>query len=101
MNSSAMFDRVIGSRWLRFVGVVCLVLIVVLSLIPGQWQVRTHFPGPVEHFVAYFGTAVILGMGARSARFPIFLVVMLCGLSGLWRFFSISRQVATPRSSVS
>ena len=83
MSSSGILDKVVGSGWLRIVGFGCIVLIVVLSLIPGQWQVRSHFPGPVEHFVAYFGTAVVLVMGSRSGRFPAFLIGALCGFSGL------------------
>jgi VanZ family protein len=37
----------------------CIVLLAVLSLLPAEEMVRTGFPGGVEHFVAYAGSAAI------------------------------------------
>jgi hypothetical protein len=35
----------------------CVILLAVLSLLPAQQMVRTGFPGRLEHFVAYAGSA--------------------------------------------
>ena len=56
--------HIFGSRWMRGVGAFCILLIVILSLIPGAWQERTPLPGPLEHFIAYAGTAAILVFAA-------------------------------------
>ena len=80
MRSSAIFAQIVGSRWLRAAGAACIVLIIALSLIPGRWQERTFLPGPMEHVVAYFGTAAILVMGMRSFR-PGVCVGLIAGLS--------------------
>ena len=42
--------------------VVRVILITILSLLPGSWQERTGLPGPVEHFIAYTGTGLILAL---------------------------------------
>ena len=66
-------------------GVFCILLIVILSLIPGAWQERTPLPGPLEHFIAYAGTAAILVFAARRPRFLTYfaIVVALAAFSGL------------------
>jgi len=69
--------NIVGSRLLRVLGVVCIVLIVFLSLIPGAWQERTPLPGPVEHFIAYAGTAAILIFAARRPRAPTYVVIVV------------------------
>ena len=51
---------------LRVAGAVCVLAIAVLSLIPGSFQSRTFLPGPIEHFIAYAGTALLLGLCTRS-----------------------------------
>lgn len=70
---------------MRAAGIVCIFLIVFLSLIPGSWQERTSLPGPVEHFIAYAGTAAILIFAARRPREStyVFVVVALALFSGL------------------
>jgi VanZ family protein len=82
---NAFLAHVVGSRWLRGFGVVCVLLIVFLSLIPGAWQERTPLPGPVEHFIAYAGTAAVAVLAARRLRWPawILLVVALSAFSAL------------------
>ena len=77
--------RIIGNPWLRALGAFCVGLIVFLSLIPGSWQERTPLPGPVEHFIAYAGTATILLLAARRPRPDHYLLVLalLSAFSGL------------------
>jgi VanZ family protein len=48
---------------LRFLTWVCVGLLGLLSLLPGQDMVRTGFPGPLEHFAAYAGSGTIAVAG--------------------------------------
>jgi hypothetical protein len=51
----------------------CIILLPVLSLLPAQHMVRTGFPGRLEHFVAYAGSAAIAiaGYGASLGSMQI------------------------------
>jgi VanZ family protein len=78
--------RLVGNPWLRALGVFCVGLIVFLSLIPGSWQERTPLPGPVEHFIAYAGTATILLLAARRrprTEYYLLVLALLSAFSGL------------------
>jgi VanZ family protein len=77
--------NIVGSRALRGLGAFCVVLIVFLSLIPGAWQERTPLPGPMEHVIAYAGTALIIVLAARRPRLftYVLLVVTLSAFSAL------------------
>lgn len=77
--------NVVGSRFMRGLGAFCVVLIVFLSLIPGAWQARTPLPGPLEHFIAYAGTAAIIVLAERRPRLLtyVLLVAALSAFSGL------------------
>ena len=46
----------------------CVILLPVLSLLPAQHMVRTGFPGRLEHFVAYAGSAAIAVAGYGASR---------------------------------
>ena len=46
----------------------CLALLALLSLLPAQEMVRTGFPGELEHFVAYAGSAAIAMAGYGMRR---------------------------------
>src|SRR5258708_35026561 len=81
MRYSILFGRFVGSPWLRAAAIGCLLLIVFLSLIPGGWQERTALPGPIEHFIAYCGTAVILNLGTRRRYRPTRFVIGLAALA--------------------
>jgi VanZ family protein len=82
---TTFLTNVVGSRWLRAFGVFCVVLIVLLSLIPGSWQARTPLPGPVEHFIAYAGTAAVAVLAFRRVHWRtwLLLVVALSAFSAL------------------
>ncbi|AWN50303.1 hypothetical protein DK419_27895 [Methylobacterium terrae] len=57
-------------------------VLVWLSWIPKDWEVRTGAAGQIEHFVAYAGTAGLLGLGfahAPTRRLGLALV----GLAGV------------------
>jgi VanZ family protein len=46
----------------------CIVVLAVLSLLPAEEMVRTGFPGGVEHFVAYAGSAAFAMAGYGRSR---------------------------------
>ena len=45
----------------------CVALLALLSLLPAEEMVRTGFPGKLEHFVAYAGSAAIATAGYRMS----------------------------------
>jgi VanZ family protein len=77
-----LFDRLHASPLGRAVIVVCVLLITVLSLLPGSWQERTRLPGPVEHFIAYSGTGLILAL-VLPRRWLWPAATMLAAYSGI------------------
>ena len=48
-----------NSKWLRFLGVVLLVTIMIATLMPAGWQIRLGLHWLVEHFLAYFAVTTI------------------------------------------
>jgi VanZ family protein len=63
-------------------GVLVLCLIVLLSIIPGNMQIRTGAPNALEHFAAYLLSGLILtrAFGSyRRAPMAITLLIMLAG----------------------
>jgi len=72
---------VIGLSLLRILSIVGIVLIAVLSLVPGDLQIRTGMPKTVEHFGAYLGVAFILVLGRSSITHAAAAAVLLCGFS--------------------
>lgn len=81
MKYSDLCGRIVGSSWLRVAGIVCVLLIVFLSLVPGGWQERTALPGPIEHFIAYCGTAIVLSLATRRRYPPTRFVAGLAALA--------------------
>lgn len=70
----------------RVLSIVGLVLITVLSLIPGDLQIRTPLPKEVEHFGAYFAVALVLTIGRPSLPFAVGVAVLLTGFAGFMEF---------------
>jgi len=60
----------------------CVILLALLSLMPAQNMMRNGFPGQLEHFVAYAGSAsiAVAGYGRRVA-------VRIIGLFGVYAAF--------------
>jgi hypothetical protein len=48
------------SRWCALGGAAAMAVIVVTSLIPAKWQVRTGLPWQAEHALAYFGASALV-----------------------------------------
>lgn len=69
-------------KWLRWIGMSCIVLLVILSLLPAHDMVRTGAPKALEHFIAYCLTALFLSLGF-GMRVALMLGLALVGIAGL------------------
>lgn len=84
---------------LRLSAWACLVLLAVLSLLPGKDFVRTDLAKlghgkQVEHFIAYFGAATALGLAypRRLGRLAVcFILIPYAGLLELGQLYSPGR----------
>ncbi|MFE1602626.1 VanZ family protein [Methylobacterium sp. ID0610] len=57
-------------------GCLCIPVIVWLSLIPKEWELRTGAAGQIEHVIAYAGTGALLAIGlARPAGWRLFTML--------------------------
>jgi VanZ family protein len=95
-------------RVLTWCGVI---LLAVLSLVPGQWlaalsllplmkMLRTVLPAPIEHFIAYAGVAAIAMAGYGSGRVNVRIIGSLCVYAGILEYtrdFSPGRHPAIGR----
>jgi VanZ family protein len=70
-------------RLSRIIGLACLVVLMVLSLLPADRRPHTGSPGQLEHFVAYFGTAAFLAFGFRTMRDRVAMISLLVGLAAV------------------
>jgi VanZ family protein len=88
--------RLRSSRLGQVLIVACVLLITVLSLLPGSWQERTSLPGPVEHFIAYSGTGFVLALFLpRRLLWPAAaLLAAYSGLMEILQNFSPGRDPA-------
>jgi VanZ family protein len=85
------------SRLLRGAAWFCIVLLGVLSWLPGEEMVRTGFDGHLEHFTAYFGTMLVIAMaygGEVGLRRPALLLIVYAGILELGQNFSPGRHPA-------
>jgi VanZ family protein len=68
---------------LRVVGAFGICLVILLSVIPAEVQVRTGSSKGLEHAVAYLVLALVLGVGYRSFRWATTsIAILLTALSG-------------------
>jgi len=71
---------------LRFLTGVCVGLLGLLSLLPGQDMVRTGFPGPLEHFAAYAGSGAIALAGYGLNRGAVRVIGSLWVYAGILEY---------------
>ena len=82
---------------LRFLTWCCVAVLAFLSLLPAQDMVRTGFPGQLEHFVAYAGSAAIAmaGYGLNRDAARVIGCFWLCaGILEYLQHFSPGRHPA-------
>jgi hypothetical protein len=63
------------------------IIIIVLSLIPGEYRPQSGMPKPAEHFAAYFLTAVVFVWW--YGPYYTWIIAGLCGLSALMETLQI------------
>ncbi|QGM46641.1 VanZ family protein [Methylocystis heyeri] len=56
------------TRLIRALAGLCVGVITVLSLLPGDERPHTGMPGQLEHFCAYAGTGFLFGLGFANSR---------------------------------
>ena len=64
----------------------CVILLAVLSLLPAQDMVRTGFPGQLEHFVAYAGSATIAIAGYGRRRGAVRIIGLFWIYAGILEY---------------
>jgi VanZ family protein len=82
-----VLDRTQIKLFSRLIGPLAVVILAILSLVPGSMRPHTGAPGNLEHIVAYLLTAGLLSFGYGKNRNPA--VIALC-LS----FFSATAEIA-------
>ena len=60
----------------------CVVVIAVLSLVPGDARPHTGLPGRGEHFIAYVGTGFLFALGYSELRLRMLALIRLAIASG-------------------
>lgn len=82
---------------LHFLTWCCVALLAFLSLLPAEEMARTGFPGEIEHFAAYAGSASITMAGYGLNRGRVLIVVALWLYAGMLEYlqhFSPGRHPA-------
>ncbi len=82
---------------LRFLTWACVVILGFLSLLPAEDMVRTGFPGRLEHFAAYAGSAAIAMAGYGLNRGSVRVIGSFWIYAGILEFlqhFSLGRHPA-------
>jgi hypothetical protein len=75
----------------------CIVLLALLSWLPGNEMVRTGVSGGVEHAVAYFGTAIIMALAYRERPrllVQFFRIGVLAGIFEVGQLYVPGRTAA-------
>ena len=68
---------------LRAAFAACIVLLVALSWLPAPMMTRTDIGGFAEHFTAYLGTAIIMGLAYRERPRLFVQFVLLVALAAI------------------
>ena len=71
---------------LRFLTWCSVTLLGFLSLLPAQDMMRTGFPGKIEHFAAYAGSAAIAVAGYGLNRSRLLIIGLFCVYAGILEY---------------
>lgn len=80
---------------IRLCGCGAVLVIVWLSLIPGDMQTRTFLPKQAEHFIAYLLTAFCIAISMTMRKSWLYLAI---GLTALALLLEISQTLAPGRT---
>jgi len=75
----------------------CIIVLAVLSWFPGKHMVRTELGGHAEHAIAYFGTAIVMGVALQKCL----RLYLLCGLLTTYAAVLEAGQVLAPNRHAS
>jgi hypothetical protein len=73
----------------RIFGWLAVIVIVVLSVVPGDARPHTGASGYFEHIAAYLITAGLLTFGYEARHSPVIIAIGLSALSGLMEILQI------------
>jgi VanZ family protein len=79
------------SVFLRVAFIGCLIALPILAWLPTKAMTRTFLGGHAEHFIAYLGTAVLMGLAYRRPRLAV-----QCTLLIVYAAFLEAGQVYSP-----
>jgi hypothetical protein len=79
----AMLRRARVDRLFRYLSWVCVALLALLSLIPGDVMARTGAPGLAEHFVAYLGTSATAALAYARRVSYVQIAALLMTYAGV------------------
>ena len=80
------------SVFLRAAFIGCLIALPILAWMPAKAMTRTMLGGHAEHFIAYLGTAVLMGLAYRKRP----RLVVQCTLLIMYAAFLEAGQVYSP-----
>ncbi len=73
----------------RLTGWGAVILIAVLSLVPGEDRPHVLGPGMYEHFAAYSMTSSVLLLGYRGRLYAFLITIFLSALSGIFEILQL------------
>lgn len=86
------------SVFLRAAFVCCIIALAMLAWLPATILMRTRFGGHAEHFVAYLGTAILMGLAFHrsSTRLTVQCVLLIMYATALevGQLYSLGRHAS-------
>jgi VanZ family protein len=85
------------SVWLRAAFIGCIIALMTLAWLPEKAMTRTMLGGHAEHFIAYLGTATVMGLTFRkSPRLAVLcsLLIMYAAILEVGQLYSPGRHAS-------
>ena len=84
------------SVFLRCVSIGCIIALALLAWLPGTIVTRTILGGHAEHFIAYMGTSILMGLAFQKGPRPTtqFLLIMYAGVLEAGQLYSPGRHAS-------
>jgi VanZ family protein len=87
MNIARLVIRLSGSPWLRFLALLGLAALALVSLIPAELSPpRTQLPGSLEHFIAYASVSALTAFAFQGAARTWLLAGTLIAYAGVLEY---------------
>jgi len=78
-----LFSGKVWSTLLHIAFVACIVALAVLALLPAEAMRRTTLGGHAEHFIAYLGTTMVMGLAFRQRPRLVLRCALLVGYAAI------------------